>query len=35
MQHYEQGLSWTQILTRYIEDREWNWRDGKVPIEDS
>ena len=19
----------------YIEDREWNWRDGKVPIEDS
>jgi predicted nucleotidyltransferase len=35
VQHYEQGLSWTQTLTRYIEDREWNWRDGKVPIEDS
>jgi predicted nucleotidyltransferase len=35
VEHWEQGLSWTQILTRYIEDREWNWRDGRAPVEDS
>jgi predicted nucleotidyltransferase len=35
VKHYDPGLSWTQLLTRYIEVREWNWRDGKPPIEDS
>jgi hypothetical protein len=32
--HYDPGLTWTQIGTRYIQDREWNWRSGKPPLED-
>jgi predicted nucleotidyltransferase len=32
---FDPGLSWTQLLTRHIEDREWNWRQGATPIEDA
>jgi hypothetical protein len=35
VEHYDPGLTWTQVGTRYIRDREWNWRIGEPPLEDS
>jgi hypothetical protein len=32
---YDPGLTWTQILTRFMEDSEWNWLSGGAPIQDS
>jgi predicted nucleotidyltransferase len=32
--NYDPGLSYTQIVTRFMEDSEWNWRDGRPPLED-
>ncbi len=33
--HYgDHGVSTTQALTRFIEDIEWNWRDGRPPLQD-
>jgi hypothetical protein len=31
---YDPGLSWTQIATRFMTDREWSWRYGSPPLED-
>jgi predicted nucleotidyltransferase len=33
--HYDPGLTWTQILTRFMADSEWNWLSGGPPIQDS
>jgi hypothetical protein len=30
----DDGLSWTQALARFVEDMEWNWRDGRPPLQD-
>jgi hypothetical protein len=35
VEHYDPGLTWHQVGTRYIQDREWNWRSGNPPLEDS
>jgi hypothetical protein len=35
VENYDPGLTWTQVGTRYIRDREWNWRTGPPPLEDS
>jgi hypothetical protein len=35
VENYDPGLTWTQVGTRYIRDREWHWRTGRSPLEDS
>jgi predicted nucleotidyltransferase len=35
VEHYDPGLEYLQIGTRYIRDREWNWMEGSPPLEDS
>jgi hypothetical protein len=33
--HYDPDLTWTQILTRFMADSEWNWLSAGPPIQDS
>lgn len=34
-EHYgDHGINWTQALATFVNDMEWNWRDGQPPLPD-
>lgn len=35
MVYYDPDWTWLQVLTRFLQDAEWNWRDGPPPLADS
>jgi len=28
------GVPYDQVIVRFVQDAEWNWRDGRAPLQD-